>query len=352
MHPGQLLNASQPPSQAKWEITAVFNGGGQSLVANLGNSSINYRDSEGRLITSNYPLQISGITNPETAIYTISNNQPEPIYEFSSKTYVGSYNYGYFQSSGTSAPECATPYFTSYIYNETITGSKQITVARICIYEQQVAAEYPITLADTQFSSALTLNANGNLEKLNLNSNSTSATSLDGLVQAQWVGSLVTGTQAPTGGQSVAISNQQTNQWDIQNINEYSGTEGYTNFIPTIATFDNIGCSFVPTRYSPDNNLQELSNLAICMNTTAENDYSINNQHVAQLLTSGQSIQGYSATQTNYGGGTAFAISLGSGTFTTNPEIIFTLSGSFVGVVIPIGKPKILSVTSTSFTSG
>lgn len=356
LHPGQLLNASQPPSQAKWVVDTVFNGGGQSLVVNFDNTTINYRDSEGRLITSGYPLQISGITNPETAIYTISNNQPEPIYEFSSKVYVGSYNYGYFQSSGTSAPQCPTPYYSSYWTNKTITGSKQITIARVCIYEQQVAAEYPISLAATQFSSVLTLTANGQQETLNLNSNATSGTitSPDGLVQAQWVGSLVTGTQAPTGSQSVAISNVQNNQWDLQNINEYSGTQGYTSHLPTQATFENIiqSCTFVPTQYSKDNNTQELLSFATCLNTTARNDYSTNNQYAAQLLTPGQSIQGYSATQTNYNGGTAFAVSLGSGTFTTNPEIIFTFSGSFVGVVIPVGKPKIVSATSASFTSG
>lgn len=356
LHPGQLLNATQPASQAKWVITTVFNGGGQSLVATLSNTSINYRDSQGRLITSNYPLQISGITNPETAIYTISNNQPEPIYEFYSRTYVGTYNYGYFGgSSGTTAPQCPTPYYLSYVLNKTITtGPYTITVARICVYEQQIAAEYPISLADTQFSSVLTLNANGQQETLNLNSNETSAISQDQLVQAQWVGSLVTGTQAPTGSQSVAISNLQNNQWGIQNINEYSGTQGYASFIPTPATFANIGssCTFTPTTYSPDNNSVELANFANCMNITAQNDYSINNQHASQLLGPTQPIQGYTATQTNYNRGTAFAISLGSGTFTTNPEIIFTLSGSFVGVVIPVGKPKILSVSTTPFTSG
>ena len=247
---------------------------------------------------------------------------------------------------------CATRLKVSIIIGSNI-GGTTITVARVCIYQQQVAAEYPISLADTQFSSVLTLSANGHQEILNLNSNSTSAVSQDGLVSTQWVGSLVTGTQAPTGTQSVAISNVQNNQWGIQNINEYSGTEGYTNFIPTQSSFSNIGtCAFTPTRYSPDNNSQEIANLANCMNITASQDYSVNNQHAQQLLGSSQSISGYPTTQTSYKGGTAFSVSLGSGTFTTNPEIIFTLNGSFVGVVIPVGKPKILSAVSSQFNSG
>jgi hypothetical protein len=368
LHPGQLLNASQPPSQAKWAITTVFNGGGQSLVANLDNTSINYRDSEGRLITSAYPLQISGYTNPETAIYTISNQQPEPIDSFSSQVELGWVRQGIIQQNASNAPSCPSSYsyewdFTDRVQPKFLGPYYTYTIARVCIYETLVGNEYPISLADTQFSSDLTLTANGQPETLNLNSNSTSAISPDGLVQAQWVGSLVTGTQAPTNPQSVAISNINNNQWDIQNVNEYSGTQGYTNHIPTFqsgtynaTTISRLSSSCQGIFNPSDITNASLANVAACMNDYAQNQYSINNQYASQLLTSGSTIEGngnsYSATQTNYNGEPAFAISLGSSSFTTNPEIIFTLSGTFVGVVIPVGKPKILSVSSSSFTSG
>ena len=157
----------------------------------------------------------------------------------------------------------------------------------------------------------------------------------------------------------MAISNVNNNQWDIQNVNEYSGTQGYTSHVPT---FQNASYNATTiSRLSSSCSLatftnQSLQNLANCMNDTAINQYSISNQYASQLLSPGSTIEGngndYSATQTNYDGITAFSVSLGSSTFTTNPEIIFTLSGSFVGVVIPVGKPKILSVSSSSFTSG
>ncbi len=54
----------------------------------------------------------------------------------------------------------------------------------------------------------------------------------------------------------------------------------------------------------------------------------------------------------NYGGQQAFLVTIPTAFTTTNPEITLRVKGSFIGVVIPKGIPKILSATSAPFSSG
>jgi hypothetical protein len=112
-----------------------------------------------------------------------------------------------------------------------------VTAVRICIYQSQVAQEASVsTTPNIQFSSHFSLLANGKHEGLNLSYNQQSATSQDGLVQANWVGSLVTGTAPPDGSQYVAISNLQTNSWATQSAYSYQNWQTAYRNLQTVLT--------------------------------------------------------------------------------------------------------------------
>jgi hypothetical protein len=91
-----------------------LNGGGQSLVGNLGNSTINYQG-----YTSVYPLQISGSTDPERAFYIINNANPSPIYTYTSRIENGSVTLGFlgFNTYVNPAPQCPNSAYAEWDEN-------------------------------------------------------------------------------------------------------------------------------------------------------------------------------------------------------------------------------------------
>ena len=235
------------------------------------------------------------------------------------------------------------------------------TSARICLYEKLIATEASLPSSpDTQFSAPFTITANGQQETLNIsNVGSQSATSSDGKVQINWVGSLVTGNQAPDGSQYVAISNAQSNNWVIQTLDTYqsfsssqqsalnlngqtytSSTNGGSNLLSS--------CSGITIAFTTS----YINNVANCLNNAAQNQFSNVNQDAQSLLSGGTFIGDLSSQVTTYQNQPAFVVTLPSYFTTTNPLITLRISGSFIGVVIPEGTPKIISVTSSPFNSG
>ena len=362
-----ILHPGQSASQTQWIVTASLNGGGQSLVSTFTNSTINYQG-----YTSIYPLQIQATTNPEQAFYMVNNNQPTQIYKFASLIENGTAsNFLGGLQSGTNAPACPSSFNGGTYYGEedfelTSAGitSAHVTYvsARICLYDYLIGTEASISSSpNTQFSSQFVLQANNQQETLNIsNVGSQSATSSDGKVQINWVGSLVTGNAAPDGSQYVAISNPNSNVWSLQTLNTYqtysasaqSATniknqgpydvvEGGNNELPT-------SCSTLPVNFATSYILE----VADCLNNTVQNQFTSVNQQAADLSNGGSTIGGLSSHATTYQNQPAFLVTLPSYFTTINPLVTMRISGSFIGVVIPEGTPKILSATSSQFNSG
>ena len=88
-----------------------------------------------------------------------------------------------------------------------------------------------------------------------------------------------------------------------------------------------------------------------CLQTDFQNKYSQSNQNANNLLTNSQNIGGNPTEFTQVNGQTAFKVPI-SNYFVTNPVVMLRLSGSYIGVVIPLGKPKIISASSDCFNSG
>jgi len=353
-----ILHPGESETQTQWLIQLSLNGGGQSLVGILDNSTINYQG-----YTSVYPLQISGITDPETAFYIVDNLSPEPIYRYRTEVKTGSVtDYVIYISAITSS---ACPSNTLSEWDISLTSGwlglgSSVTVARICIISEQVGfkANVPAT-PNIQFSTHLTLNANQKTETLDLSYNQQSATSTTGNVQANWIGSLVTGNAAPDGSQYVAVGDTSKSNWLVKSktdyltwSSEYQNTKTFFSVVQTFSQEPPSECSSIQKPSLTYRNFAKyISDYSTCLNNVVQNKYSVANQYANNLLTSGVNIGGNPTQLTTLSGQPAFKTAL-TNYFVTNPVVVLRLSGSFIGVVIPLGKPQIVSTASDCFKSG
>lgn len=353
-----ILHPGQSSSQTQWLINIVLNNGGQSLVGTLGNSTINYQG-----LTSIYPLQISGTTNPEKAVYIISNTNPTAVYQYYAVGENGTLGLTFgLISSYTSAPLCNDN--SSFVGERDIDISGLVTghtptISRICVYRQVVGYESQISSnPNIQSSSTLQLTANGKQENLNINYSQQSATSSDGLVQANWVGSLVTGNSAPGGNLYVAISNPQQNQWNMQSQSAYSTyttslseTQGeYASTTPyTLQTLPQ-QCLYLGQNANLSS--QSPTQITTCiLNNVVQPTFATTDSQASGLLSSSVQIGNSQPQLTQNNGQSAFVITLNND-FVNNQDVVLRVNGSFIGVVIPEGTPEIISATSSPFNSG
>lgn len=368
LHPGDSVSNTQ------WLIQLTLNGGGQSLVGTLDNSTINYQG-----LTSAYPLKISGATGPEEAFYVINNANPQPIYNFSTVTEYGNVSgniLGYL--SATEAPSCPSGSYDIYTLivpaGELNLGTNPVPIARVCVLKQQIGSKTDLLAnPNIQFNANLNLISDGKNETIKISQDQKSATSNDGAIQANWVGSLVTGNAAPDGSQYVAINSQSSSSWLVKDLTDFdSYSSQYDSLSSTFQSMSNgqswsitgqapINCSQYSNGNSDQNPgafgsqsswTQWLNNYLTCLNGNIQSQYSILNQ-ISNSLVSGNSVNiGNNPPQlSSINGQSVFKVPLDN-YFVTNPVILLRLSGSFIGVVIPEGKPQILSATSGCFNSG
>lgn len=354
-----ILHPGQSASQTQWLITVVLNGGGQGLVGNLGNSTVNYQG-----FTSLYPLQISGSTNPEKASYQIYNTAPTPIYKFSALAENGTLGLIFGQiDSHTNAPFCPLSYAGGTLFGEKDVNIENLlsgavpTISRTCIYQQIVGYEAGIgSTPNIQSSSTLYLTANGKTEALNISYNQQSATSTDGLVQANWVGSLVTGNAAPSANIYVAINNPKQNQWNVQTESTYNTyVSSYSTAQSQLSSTAMISLQALPQPCSSlEQNLTSQSPVQIsqCMlNNFVMPKFATDNQESETLLSTSVKIGNNQAQFSQNNGQSSFVTTLNN-TFVNNQQIVLRINGSFIGVVVPEGTPKIISASASPFNSG
>lgn len=379
-----ILHPGQSASQTQWLITASVNGNGQSVVSSgsLSNSSLSSTCGVAcQGITAQYPVQITANANPEVEIFKINNNQPQQLYLYTSTTTQGTVSISGLIGdvySATPAPWCTATY-SGYSYSNewdynistkagTFGSTGSVTVIRTCIYSKFVGTGSQGDIQSPPYVQASTnfvITSNGKQEILNVsNFGQQSASSPDGAVHVTWTGNLGTGNPTIDISQQIAINNLQTNNWVISNLNtftswttDYSNTKSklypqgiqqftyYNNY--TVAT---MGCQGIAQTSSTYTN-QSVANLAGCMNTKVINYYNPTNTDVNNLLAGGSLLGGNQYQQSNYQGSQSLSVSR-TGYFTTIQQLTFNISGSFIGVLIPLGKPKIASVVASPFNSG
>ena len=245
-----------------------------------------------------------------------------------------------------------------------------LTVVRICIYRQNAGSEYGIIRKDDIVSSVFTISANGKQETFNVGSFNQSMGSADGQVFGQWPGNLETGIGTPEASAFVAIdSNYQSQPWTLENATLYTtwqnnyttaiGQLGASNLYTLQSNQNNLPpstCSSIPVgNYTLMNSNYYLQIVGSCLTTYAHQYTSINNQSLySGLLTGSSSVVEGSAPQYNgnYNNSQAFQVTLQNNFRSSVPTIDLKFSGTFLaGVLIPEGIPKIISVSSSPFTS-
>lgn len=390
LHPGQQQDASQ----TQWLINLVANGGGQSLEFSLSNSTLSQYCNNCQGDTPATTLTITGQENPEVETYPIEQVLTN-LNQYTLYTEIGYLNatngfLGYSSSYNVTAQPYQCPNLNpndpQYIYSNEwdyyaptsssyfwgLGGSKNysgVPAIRICIYSKKVGT---VNQLDTnpyiRFSTTLTFsNSNGQTESLqisNANQSATAQTS-QGDVQVTWPGSLVTGNPTVYSQGEVAVDNYQSQSWTISSSTQYdtyssdasraiSLLNPYNEQITQYKndSLSNLGCTGIsmtlaPSQYNYTNTA--LRALANCMIAKAQSDYNTNNNDIETLLNGDSSLGGQPA-QLNSGNQPSFNISVPN-YFTSNPELDLKVSGTFLGVIIPIGKPRILSVNSAPFRS-
>lgn len=383
-----ILQPGQSASQTQWLINVVANGGGQSLVISDTLSNATLAAQCGAQCKGETPassLQITAQENPETEIFPIGSTLSPKLKSYTSTVLFGSLSVtGFLKDvyNATAAPWCQPtynnyPYSNEWDYNVTtkpngvlssVVGS--VTVVRICIYSSTVGAVSAIAPNPyRQFSTTLTFNAGGNQKTLtisNANQSGTSSTP-DGAVQVNWPGSLDTLNPPLSSQPDVAVNNYQRNPWMIGSSSAFSQYQVDSQTTSTVLNPQNIqfdtytnssmgsvGCTGIARTLSPyayNYTSQSLNNVANCLSNRVQSDYSVNNNDVTQLLAGGYQIGNNPTQQVSYNNQPSFSVST-STYFTSNPELDLRLSGVFLGVLIPVGKPKILSAKVLPISSG
>lgn len=370
---GTLLHGqSIPPlvtqQQVQWSIAATFNGAARNIAGTINQTAINYTDSKGTISTATTPLQIQWRANPEVASYPLIGSNTQPIYVMTSNILLGSVSQSGMYGSATTAPQCSTnQLYTEWDFQVTIVPSygqspRNVVVGRVCFYTSPIGyAQTLPAIPSTQLSSTLIVGSGLQQEIIILNNNATSAKSPDGYITAQGNGYYTASAAlSPNGTAYVAINALQGNQLYIHDNGTfgkwfsqyYSFTQ---NFIPKQLQFyspSNIGILSPNCNVVSNANLsnQSVSNAVQCMNSTAKIYYSQGNYYANQLVTSTQNVAGFTTTSVTSNGSPTVLVNLPS-SFVPKLKLILRISGSFLGLRVPAGKPQIFSVTATNLNS-
>lgn len=356
LHPGDSAINTQ------WLVQIALNGGGQSLSGTIDESTINYQG-----LTSVYPLQISGSTDPEKAFYIINNDQPQPINTYTSSIQTGGLTSSCFLLlcgwNPTPAPACPTQsnqkLITEWQMKDPRSG-KGVVIGRLCVYSKQIGVAAPISaIPNIQFGAHIDLVANGKKETLDIDYNQQSVTSSGGLVQANWAGSLVTGNAPPSGTDYIAVAGSQGGNWVVKTQADY---KDYDQNALLLAAREfsvdtppkNCDSTLIFPGYNAlgDTNFQPyIDGYMTCLQSQAAAQYASFNKKAGALLQNGVTIGGKPVSFSQSKGKPAFSVDLDD-YFVTNPVLVLRFRGDFLGVVIPLGKPKILSAKSECFNSG
>lgn len=362
----------------------MLNNGGQSVeVGTVPNTSIYAQGSTGT-ITAAHPLTITAQSNQEQLFLVVNSGNPSNLYSFSSVVENGSINLGYvlgvpYVKNVTQAPSC--PQSTSLLPYQWIvqmdsrgfgalTGTPTfIPVVRVCFYKNIVGQEFGILRKDQLFSSNLTLSSNGTTRTLNIGSNNQSV-SFDNLISAKWVGNYESGIGTVEASAFVAISHDST--WTLQNMasynnwitNNYNPTQGllvsqtytYQTYQqnPLIAINSCSSLEIGNATYMNSN--YYLYQIGTCLNQYASQSISQNNGALNSTLLTSTSVSPYGSSPAVYNPGynnsQAFLVNIPTAFTSSLPVLDLDINGTFLGVLIPEGIPRIISINASPFSSG
>jgi len=329
-----VFTKTTDPSTVYWLVNTQLNGGGQYITGVVTPDTVkNYMS--GKAYTKQ-PFNIEITANNEQIFYEV-RNEGYPIYEYSLSSTPPKDTCFLGQCIATGDPDpCPAGTTWDLPVGKTVL---QFAKIRYCVTKQTVATKGSYENPFISFTAKIRTSAGGIVKEKTICSGAVSgcdgtSVDFDSLGVAQWTGNLVTGDSAPNQNNFVAIKRSDTNRWQIGKKSDFDAYNPYPATADSaLNSFSNLfpGYSDVNRAYT------EITNAITPANNAAVN--LINNQ---ASFTSSQF-----TTDSNTG---KVAVTLNRRLMT--PNILFRIRADWVGVVIPTGQPKILSVTSDKFNGG
>lgn len=329
-----VITKSTNPSTVYWIINTQFNGGGQAIAGTIDPDTVkNFMN--GKVYTKQ-PLSIAVTSNDEQVFYEVTN-EAISVYHYKLQTF--------------DAPQ-SCPLGICYIYDnpppcpngtnwDILLGKSlfQYAKKRYCITKEQAGIKGVYNNPFIGFNAKIRLTVGSIFKEKIICSGATSgcdgsSVSFDDVAVATWSGSLVTGESPPNQDNFVAIKKLASNRWQIARK----------------STFE----SYQPKEFDADQKLNTVKNTLEGTSDVAKGDTEINNaispvnQASDTLLNEDTSFTSSPFTKDDNTGKVTITLKRSL----TSPNVVFRIRADWIGIVIPTGQPKILSVTANKFGSG
>lgn len=314
-------------NRAAWSMQVVL-GGGQSIEGLVSNDSIKSGDKQGedsfslkfRMYPEKCNYQVTPVKLPVTTYLDKSNSYYEDNW---GECFVNPDNCA-LTLCGRHLPSGSIP-FT--IGGNVLYGKKANSYIVHCMYGTHDGIFGKVSLANTEFTSTITLEKTGETPVSATISNVGNASVMLGNIgYAQWVGSFVTGNPCPDANLVHGVYRYSSKGWATVNPTVDSAYSGL------ISSLDNC---FDSTLLG----LGSVKNCEINFNNGVESIFTS-----SKKLSENQVILGESTESRGL-------ISLEHDRAVNAPVLLLVLDANWVGVRIPESKPQILSVTSNSFST-
>ncbi len=329
-----VITKTSDPATVYWIINTQFNGGGQSLTGTISPSTI--KNLMGGKVYTKQPLSISVSSVDEQVFYEVVNEGIQ-IYKYQLETFDApqSCPLGICYISDNPQP-CPTGTSWDIPLGQSFLGKAK---KRYCIEKEQVGVKGVYNNPSIGFKAKITLNVGGITKEKIICSGSSSGcqgSSVDfgELGTASWSGSLVTGEPAPNQDNYVPIKKSDSNRWQIVRKSTFE------SYLPQIATTDSRISSF-KTLFSNYNDVAK-------GDAELTNALSSANQAADTLLSEDTSFTSSPFSKDDNTGKVTVTLQRRL----TAPNVVFRIRADWIGIVIPTGQPKIMSVTADKFGSG
>lgn len=330
----EVISKSTDPTKTYWIINTQLSGGGQAIAGAINPEDI--KRFTGGKYTTKQPISIEVKTSNEQIFYNVIN-EGVPIYKYSLTTTEGPVNCPLNVCYvAADAPACSANTGWDIPVGKSFWGKVK---KRFCIEKTQAGIKGVYDNPTVTFNANILLKV-GSITKVKticsgaITGCDGSSISFDDVGTATWSGSLVTGESAPNQNNYVAIKRLDSNTWQIARRSTYD--------------------SYFPKIDDADQKLNSVQNTY-----AGEQDPTKAEREIKDAITpvnnAGTTLLGEDTSFTS----SPFTKDSNTGKVTvtldrklTSPNLVFRLRADWLGIVIPAGQPKILSITADKFNSG
>jgi hypothetical protein len=329
-----IITRTTQPASVYWIINANFNGGGQSLTGTLDPNTV--KSFMGGKVYTKQPFSVSVNSMDETIFYEVVNEGVQ-VYKYSYYTEDNPTTLGV--ATADPAP-CSNSNWQIDIGRTTF-GYVDM---RFCVKKEVVAVKGAYNNPKIDFKAKISVsNGYQTIERQVCSGASAgcmgASVDLSEIGTAQWTGSLVTGDSPPNQNLFVAIGRHDNSKWQIAGEpywsdykNKESVADGLLNDIRARAT---------QGRFTSSEYISQID-------ASIQSAISPPNQAEYVLLNQDASFTSSPFTKDSNSG----KISVTLGRRLTSPNVVFKIRADWIGIVIPTGKPKIISAIANTLKSG